>query len=204
MLLSTRRRTAGVLSSSLLGVLGILAVPAASQADIVATSPCDNAPLSQPFLPWGDSALYKLAPGGDFESADGGGWSLQNGATIVSGSETYAVSGTLGRSSLSLPAGAIATSPPTCVNAAYPVFRLFSRSDDFALLRVSVVYGSNTISVGVLNPSNSWQLSQRFLTLSIAAGALSGGNAQMQLQFTSLRGDSQIDDIYVDPWGRCC
>jgi hypothetical protein len=81
---------------------------------------CKSSALSQAFAPWGDTSSYELAPGGDFESSS---WTLEHGAQLVSGSEPFAATGTLGASSLSLPAGGSAQSPSTCVDAAYPSLR---------------------------------------------------------------------------------
>ena len=108
---------------------------AAAQADVVDTGACNSAALSQPFAPWGDNASYQLAPGGDFECGD---WSLNGNAQIVSGSEPFAATGTLGSSSLSVPAGSSATSPQTCLNASYPSMRMFVSGSGVAL--ISVVY----------------------------------------------------------------
>src|SRR5437763_305866 len=93
-----------------------LAPAAGAGAAVLETGACDTAALSTPFTPWGDGASYKLAPGGDFEgSLDG--WMLSGGAKTVAGSEPYAATGTPGARSLSLPAGASAVTPATCVNA---------------------------------------------------------------------------------------
>ena len=56
------------------------------------------------------------------------------------GAEPFAATGTLGSWSLSLPAGASAQSPPTCVDAAYPTIRFFTQGT--GLLEVNVVYGN--------------------------------------------------------------
>jgi hypothetical protein len=36
-------------------------------------------------------------------------------------------------------------------------------------------------------------------TGAVIPSALGGGSAQMALRFTALSGDSQIDDIFIDP-----
>lgn len=189
-------------------VMGLVVLPAAAQADVVSLGHCDNSQLTQPFAQWGDFDYYKLAPGGDFENSLSG-WSLQGGAAATSGSESFGVTGSVGQSSLSLPAGATATSPATCVNAAYPSFRLFSRSSvPGVTVSVSVMYstalGTVTLPVGVVTPTGNWQPSAPLLTGSAIPGALNGGSANVQLQFTAAGGNAQIDDVLVDPWGRCC
>jgi hypothetical protein len=202
------RRLAGVLgTASAFSALTLAASPVAAQADLLSVNACDNSALSQPFTQWLDPNSYKLAPGGDFEG--GPSWSLRGGAAVGSGSESFAVTGSAGSSSLSLPAGSSATSPPTCVNAAYPSFRLFARSDDpGATVAVSVVYntglGNVTIPVGTLLSSSDWQPTLPMLTGSAVAGLLSGGTANVSLRFVAVGGTTQIDDVYVDPHSRCC
>ncbi len=46
---------------------------------------------------------------------------------------------------------------------------------------------------------SSWAASLPMLTASAVTGALSQGTAQVALRFTALTGDSQIDDVFVDP-----
>jgi hypothetical protein len=202
------KRLTGVLAgASALSALALVAVPVSAQADLVSVNACDNSALSQPFTQWVDPNSYKLAPGGDFEG--GPSWTLRGGAAIGTGSESFAVTGSAGSSSLSLPAGSSATSPQTCVNAAYPSFRLFARSDDpGAAVGVSVVYntglGTVTIPVGTLASSSDWQPTLPMLTGSAIGGLLSGGTANVALRFVAYGGTTQIDDVYVDPHSRCC
>ncbi len=189
---------------SLLSALGALALAAPlAHAGVLSLGACDNSSLSQPFAPWADFEQYKLAPGGDFEGSLAG-WSLQGGAQQVGGSETFAVAGP-GASSLSLPAGATAVSPPTCVNAAYPAFRFFARSDTPGVVvlisaRYSTVLGTITIPVGGVTPGTGWQPTLPLLTGSAVPGAVSGGTAEIELQFTAVGGGAQIDDVFVDPF----
>ena len=210
MLVSARRRLFGVFTATCaVGAVAAVAIPVSAQAKLLDLSQCDNSSLSQPFTQWGDNNLYKLAPGADFEGTLSG-WALQGGAAQGSGSESFGVTGSVGASSLSLPAGATATSPTTCVNAAYPDFRLFTRTDTpGSSVTVSVVYsapllGTVTIPVGVVLPSSSWQPTAPMLTASAIPGLVNGGTANVSLRFTSNGGTVQVDDVFVDPWGRCC
>src|SRR5258708_9561938 len=142
MTVTVRRWLRIAISTLALSVPALAALPVSpSQADVVSVSACDGASLTQPFTPWADFDYYKLAPGGDFEGTSSS-WSLSGGAQQVSGSESYGVTGSVGTSSLTLPVGATAQSPSTCVNAAYPSFRLFSRSSDgsAAVVAVRAVY----------------------------------------------------------------
>ena len=194
-----------VLAAGVLGGLAITVLSAASaQAALISTSACDSSTLTQPFLPWGDSNEYKLIPGGDFEGSLAG-WTLSGGARKVAGSEPYGATKSVGSSSLSLPAGASAQTPFTCVNAAYPTFRFFARNDGPASsVLVSVVYsapllGTVSVPVGTVTLGNGWQPTLPMLTASAVEGAVSGGTAQVALRFTAIGGSSQIDDIFVDP-----
>jgi hypothetical protein len=197
-------RSAGI--AALLAPLAALASAAPAQAGLLSLSACDNSQLTQPFLRWADPNQYKLAPGGDFEGSLAG-WTLTGGAQPTPGSDPYGITGSVGQSSLSLPGGSSATSPNTCVNAAYPDFRFMARTDTpGSTVLVQVVYqtllGTTTIPVGVVAPSDTWQPTLPMVTGSAVTGLLSGGTAQVALKFTALSGSSQIDDVYVDPHGR--
>ncbi len=193
-----RRRLAGLSMLSALGAMALLAVPvSAAQADVIDLSACNIASLSQPFAPWLDPSSYELAPGGDFESD---GWSLSGGAQRVPGSEPFAATGTLGSWSLSLPAGASAQSPPTCVDAAYPTIRFFTQGT--GLLEVNVVYGNVTLPAGVDLVVGGWAPSLPMLTESALVAATSDGSAQVSIQLNALAGDVRVDDVFVDPWNR--
>jgi hypothetical protein len=193
----------GVLGTIAL-VTAVTALPAVpAQAALISTTACDNSALTQPFARWGDTNPYKLAPGGSFESASG--WSLSGGAKIVSGSEPYGVTGSVGKSSLYLPAGSSAQSPLTCVNAAYPTLRFFGRNSSLlSTVVVSVVYpepliGALVLPVGIVALTPTWAPSAPMLTASAIPGLLSGGTANVAVRFTALLGASQIDDVFVDP-----
>jgi hypothetical protein len=204
MRVSVRRRLRGLAATAALSAIALGATAASSaQASVLSLSACDDSLLSQPFLPWVDVNSYKLVPGGDFEGSLTG-WSLSGPAAVVSGSEPAGVTGAVGSSSLSLAAMGSAQAPSTCVNAAYPSFRFFARSDTpGSLLAVSVVYpsllGPVTIPVGVVGLGLGWAPTLPMLTGSAVPGLLAGGTAPVSLRFTELTGTSQIDDIYVDP-----
>ena len=193
-----RRLVAGVSTTVALAALGTVLLPAtAAQADIIDLSACNLSPLSQPFARWLDPAFYELAPGGDFETSS---WSLTGGAARVPGSERFAATGTLGSSSLSLPAGATAQSPATCVDAAYPTVRMFVSGT--GLVAVSVVYGNTVLPAGVAVATGGWAPSLVSLTSSALVRLASDGSAQVSLRLTTLAGNVRVDDVFVDPWNR--
>jgi hypothetical protein len=176
---------------------GLLLVAPAAQADLVDLSACNSNALSQPFAPWGDTASYELAPGGTFSDSS---WALTGRASLVSGGEPWAVTGTPSSFSLSLPAGSSATSQPTCVNAAYPTVRYFVGGS--GLLAVSMVYDGVAIPAGVAVAGGGWAPSPVAVTASAITGALNGGTAQVSLRFTSVLGTPKVSDVFIDPRGR--
>jgi len=186
-------------------VLGFFALSGANaHAAIISTDACDNAALTQPFAPWGDTSPYKLVPGGSFTNGSSG-WTMTGGARVVSGGEPFDVDGSTGSASVVIPAGSSVTSPYTCVDAAYPTFRFFARNNGLlSTVLVSVVYrlpllGPVAVPVGTVALSGTWAPSLPMLTASAVPGLLSGGTTQVALRFTALTGSSQIDDVFVDP-----
>ena len=195
----TRLVGAGI---SALGIAVLSGAPA--RAALITTDACDNATLSQPFSQWNDTNEYKLIPGGSFENG-ASGWTLSHGASIGRGSEPFGATGSVGASSVNLPAGASVTSPFTCVDAAYPTFRFFARNNGLlSTVLVSVVYklpllGAVAVPVGPVALSTVWSPSLPMLTASVLTGILHGGTAPMAVRFTAVTGSSQIDDVFVDP-----
>ena len=180
------------------GVLSTVALPPAeAQADLLHFGSCTPSGLSQPFASWGDSASYELLPGGDFESPS---WTLRGGAQLVTGSEPYAATGSLSSSSLSLPAGASAQSPSTCVDAGYPTACFFIAGS--GVVALSVVDDGLAIPAGVAIAPGDWQPTPVMLTESPLLGLLSGGSANVSLELTTVLGDPQVDDVFIDPWNR--
>jgi hypothetical protein len=185
-------------------VFALALLPAASaQAALLSTGACNESTLSQPFAQWGDSSSYELLPQGDFEGSLSQ-WTLDGGAHRAPESEPYGVTGTVGKWSLALPAGSSAQSPYTCVNASYPTFRLFARNEGLlSTVLAQVVYktalGPVALPLGAVALSDSWQPTLPMLTGSVVGGLLSGGTAQVALRFTALTGQSEIDDVFIDP-----
>ena len=183
--------------------IALAGLPATSSAALISGGACDNSSLSQPFANYGDSNEYKLVTGGNFEGSLSG-WTLSGGARVINGGNPNGSSG----HSLYLPAGASVTTPFTCVNAAYPSFRLFARNDSLLSTIVpQVVYklpllGNVALPIGAAALSPNWSPTLPLLTASVVTGLLNGGTAEVALKFTALLGPSQVDDIYVDPLMR--
>jgi hypothetical protein len=181
-----------------LGVASAVALSApAAQADLVNLDNCNGATLSTPFAPWADPSSYELAPGGDFESSD---WSLTGRAALVEGSEPFAATGSVGDSSLSLPAGSSAQSPSTCVDAAYPTIRFFASGT--GAMAVGVKYDGVYLPAGIAVVLGGWQPTPLMLTTSALPAALAGGTTDVSLVLTTLTGNVRVDDVFIDPWNR--
>jgi hypothetical protein len=181
-----------------LGVTSAVALSApAAQADPINLGNCNGATLSTPFVPWADPSSYELAPGGDFERST---WSLTGHAAVIGGSEPFAVTGTRGSSSLSLPAGSSAQSPPTCVDAAYPTIRLFASG--LGTMAVGVLYDGTYLPAGVAVVLGGWEPTPLMLTSSALPAALAGGTTDVSLVLTTLTGTVRVDDVFIDPWNR--
>lgn len=183
--------------------IALAGLPATSSAALISGGACDNSSLSQPFANYGDSNEYKLVTGGNFEGSLSG-WTLSGGARVINGGNPNGSSG----HSLYLPVGASVTTPFTCVNAAYPSFRLFARNDSLLSTIVpQVVYklpllGNVALPIGAAALSPNWSPTLPLLTASVVTGLLNGGTAEVALKFTAALGPSEVDDIYVDPLMR--
>jgi hypothetical protein len=195
----------GLACTAVVLVVLTIAGTATAGAALISSGTCPATSLSHPFSAWGDSSSYELVPGASFEGSLAG-WSLSGGAAKTTGSEPYAATGTAGQSSLLLPAGASAQSPPVCVDASHPTVRVFVRNNSLlASVAVQVVYptllGPVALPLGAATLSPSWRPSLPMLTGSIAGALLNGGTTQLSLRFTAVLGASQIDDVFVDPRG---
>jgi hypothetical protein len=183
--------------------IALAGLPATSSAALISGGACDNSTLSQPFAQYGDTNEYKLVSGGNFEGSLSG-WTLSGGARVVNGGNPHGSSG----HSVYLPAGASVTTPFTCVNAAYPSFRLFAQNDSLLSTIVpQVVYklpllGNVALPIGAAALSPNWSPTLPLLTASLVTGVLNGGTAQVAMKFTAALGPSNVDDIYVDPMMR--
>jgi hypothetical protein len=207
--LASARSPRRLLRVGLLGALALAVLPVASaSAALISTDTCDNATLTQPFLQFSDSNQYKLVPGGSFESGLSG-WTVTGGARLLAGSEPFGATGTVGKYSAYLPAGASVQSPYTCVDAAYPMFRFFGRNNGLlSIVAVSIVYkepllGAVAVPIGTVALTGSWAPSSQMLTLAavqgLVNGLLTGKTPQVALRFTAVTGSSQIDDVFIDP-----
>jgi hypothetical protein len=175
------------------------------------TTDCGTQLFEQPFLRWLDPVNYVLAPDGGFE-AGASGWRLSGGAKVVSGNEPFRVRGVeADASSLSLPSGSSATTPPMCIGVDAVVARLFAANSGSMLstLKVDVIH-RNALGLTVVTPvavlagMPEWQPTLPFSVLANVASlnVLLNRTTQVSLRFTPLGSASgwKIDDVYVDPY----
>ena len=184
----------------------------AAQADLLTEGAqnCTSNALSQTFLPWGDVANYVPAPGGNF--ADGSpSWSLSDGAAVVDGGDGFSLNGAApSDNSLSLPAGSSATSAATCVGIANPDIRYFARNtgDPTSTLQVSVNFVDalgveHTAVIGQIAANGTWAPTLQDPIIVNLLPILPGAMTPVSFNFTPQgAGNWQIDDLWVDPWGR--
>jgi hypothetical protein len=182
-------RCVAITSASL--ALTVPVAQAAKVANVEAT--CAPRVFTTTFAQWADTALYTLTPGGDFESA-ASGWTLTGSAALVAGSSPFAS----GHSSLSLPAGTSALSPPICVEKGYPSWRFAARSTR-GKLAIEVVYPKKTKEDVTFAPAASWGLSP---VLDLSEGQFGKGAAFIQFRLTASGATVGVDDVYVDPFLR--
>jgi len=190
--------------------LAALLVPAGASAGVLTASApnCDDQSLSQPFTPWMDPSQYVLDSGGDFESA--GGWALAGGAAVVDGNEPYYVTSSSDSHSLKLPAGSSATSSTICVGLEHPTLRFFAKrtaGGPFANLSVDVLFEDSagnvhSLQIGATGGGAGWQPTPAYVVVANLLPLLPGDYTPVQFRFTANGGTFQIDDTYVDPWGR--
>jgi hypothetical protein len=199
---SLARRTA-TLAATAAGLVAAAAAPAAAAA-LPTPHGCDaDSTLSQPFAAWGDTNDYRALAGGDF-TAGAPGWTLSGGASTTSPGAPTALTGASADASLSLPAGATAQSPYTCVDVTQPTFRFFDTADaPGSVVLVSVVYrsllGPVAVPAGTITGDGDWQPSPQYRNGAAIAGLLNGGTAEMAVRFTALTGATRVDDVFVDP-----
>jgi hypothetical protein len=160
---------------------------------------CPSA-TSTPFTAWKDYANYVFAPDGGFESG-GSGWTL-SGGRAVAGNESFYVHSKTDKTSLSLPAGASATSPPMCISLFSSKMRFVARGDSGSSVKVQIVYRGLLSSVlgildgGTYSAGGSWKPSPQ---IGMLGGLLPLLTSSVSFRFTAVGGAVGMDDVYLDP-----
>jgi len=200
------------------GMLGLatlvvaLAVPGAANAGLLtgilstqSASYCDPE-VAQYFGPWGDSAWYRLVPGGRFEGTHG--WSLSGGAKVVSGNEPWYLKGRSDSRSLSLPAGSTATSPTTCFDFGdwHARFLVRNTGATSGTLEVDILVRSlvgvlSVLDGGTIKAGSAWKPSPQVSALVTNVGGLLGTQAvSFRLKARGTGAAFQVDDVFLDPF----
>jgi len=187
-------------------VIGLLAALAASTASAATPAPCPAQTIVRPFLPWGDSNNYFLAPEGSMESTST--WSLSN-ASRVTDNEPFHVNSPLDKSALSLGSSGSATTAPICVTVHSPTLRLFVRNlgSPTSALRVDVLFTNKyglpaQAPVTYLTSGSSWSLSSEVSFLKAVTTAVNANDQTwVRFRFTPVGwgGNWRLDDLFVDP-----
>jgi hypothetical protein len=192
--------------------LGVATAAMFAVAAPSALAACPTQSFDTTFLPWGDAALYTLAPNGDFE-AGAAGWTLTGNATLVADNAGRIAAQAGDTTALELPKNSTATSPPLCVTAGYPTTRMFANTLSHtplsgSTMQLEVLYtdatrgGQAVKKLGTLPDEYGWDATRK---MSIAQGQLnikpdSTGNTYIRYRFTPLYGTTwRIDDLYIDP-----
>lgn len=171
---------------------------------------CSYSGAEQVFAAWGDKHHYVLAPDGGFE-AGGSGWSLSGDAKVVAGNESHYLNDAGDASSLALPVGSSAGSPPVCMSLDTPMFRMLARNtgDPSSRLRVEAVYKLlglvRTKAVSTVYAGPAWAPTQQMstvLSLSTIVGTLIPSYIQIRITPLDGRGQWQVDDLFIDPYAR--
>jgi hypothetical protein len=158
-------------------------------------------PTGKPFAPWSDYANYAFSPNGGFETG-ANGWSLSGGPKVGLGNESFYVHGSGDKYSLSMPAGATATSPTMCISLLSGKMRFVARGDSGAKVKVQIVYRGLLSSVlgildgGTMTVGTSWSPSPQVGMLGGVPPLLT---ASVSFRFTASGGSVAIDDVYLDP-----
>ena len=193
------RRVRAVVVLGLVGgaiAMAVGAAPASAGLGLACPSP-----TSTPFAAWKDYANYAFSPDGGFEGG-GTGWSLSGGARVVSGNESFFVHSSADKLSLSLPAGASATSPPMCISLLSGKMRFLARGNAGSKIKVQIIYRGLLSSVlgifdgGSISPSGSWNASP---AIGMLGGTLPLLTASVSFRFTAVNAAASIDDVYLDP-----
>jgi hypothetical protein len=188
---TSRNRTAKVLSAVLACAAVAATGPGVASAASSSPAPCAG-PISNPFLAWGDSEGYRLAPDGDFSSAPTQ-WELSDGAEIIASDSPLS-----GGGALELDKKESALSPPICLDGSESFSRVLTTSDGPGQVLVRAV-GPNghAVPVGAFRGDEEWAPSDAFLAPSRLA---SRGYDSFRYSFTAVgKGTTVIDDLYVDP-----
>lgn len=171
----------------------------------LAQAACNYPNAEQVFAPENDQGYYELAPEGGFESG-ASGWTLLNGASLVTDNGYRPHAGVQEETAVRLPFGAVATSPPVCVDASTPNFKVMLRNigDPRARLRVIVSYERRALTRARVtdiksDPEDGWVTSP---SLKLETEHEEERVARITFVGKDPKSVYLVDDLYVDPFAR--
>lgn len=167
---------------------------------------CGYGDPSTVFSPWGDFALYALAPQGDLAESDG--WTLHK-ASVADGADPFTGAG----QSLEFVNGAEAVTPAMCVNLDNPTLRFFTRDvggNGKSNLKVDMLYEDldghvKHMTVARLKAGPEWQPTLIMpIYMNMLAAASTTGLTAIALDFKAeglQKGETMdLSGLYVDPF----
>ena len=179
----------------------------ARQGELLAGADCGYGDAAPVFSPWGDMAMYALAPQGDLSPSDD--WTLDKEATVVADADPF--SGAL--QSLELTKGAEAATPAMCVNLDNPTIRFFARDvggNGKANLKLDVLYEDfdghvKHLTIAKLHLGDEWQPTVIVpIYMNMLALASPDGVTAVAFKFKAegMQKDEMlsISSFYVDPF----
>lgn len=179
----------------------------ARAGELLEGADCGYDEPSQVFAPWGDSAMYALAPQGDLSASDG--WTLNKQATVVYSADPFSGA----RQSLQFAKGAEAATPAMCVNLDNPTIRFFVRDlggNGKSQLRVEVLYEDfnghvKHLKIAKVRAGSEWQPSVILpMYMNMLALASPSGVTAVAFRFKAegLQKDETlaISSLLVDPF----
>ncbi|HEX7060153.1 MAG TPA: hypothetical protein VF176_09915 [Solirubrobacterales bacterium] len=208
--MKSTRRSIWSIPTRLMSLVAMALLGTAVFAGGAQAASCPYSGAEKVFAPWGDYRSYVLAPDGGFE-AGAQGWSLNEGAKTVAGNESFYLNDVADDTSLSLPAGSSADSPPVCMSIDTPVFRMVARNtgDPSSRLRVTASYKLlgllRTQTIDTVTAGPAWEPTDphsTVLTLSTIIGTLIPSAIEIRITPLDSKGRWQVDDLYIDPFSR--
>ncbi len=161
-------------------------------------------PTFQAFSPFGDNDWYALVSQGDFESLPT--WSRGGNVTLAPTSDPFALTGTMGESSLGLQSGGWVRTPLHCVDLLTPHLRFVATATGGGELDIETrLIGCprqliSRSSTSILPSDHSgWQPSAKIDLNTSCLGP--GRTGIVDVRFRS-EGDWLIDDVMIDPYKR--
>lgn len=190
----------------LTALVAVVALPSTAQAGCLPFT-------SKVFAKFNDTGLYFPAANSGFESGTTS-WAVAGGAAVATGDATTYIGATSDAKALSLPAGSSATSATVCVDPSAPSMRFMLKNAGAASskLGVDVLYTRpdgtpSRMQIAASTATTTWAPSPiTYYVVNLLAFASSTGTTDVAFRFYPLdaTGKWSIDDVYIDPYKRCC